>query len=194
MATSKTTIVSIENIRDLHQQIMQSIQAQSQRKQQKNKQEMKRRLACIEARRKKSHLRASHIEIQNLNKLYLKFYEWVKLMKKQNQNIVENNQQKNNDNNNSQVVKSSSVTVTATNVNGNHDKTALESLQNQNTNLWQEIVNSGLQIVPQWIQCSLTSCRKWRVLEVSTSQIVQWIELEPKNWTCSKNKPPNNNC
>ena len=70
--------------------------------------------------------------------------------------------------------------------NGNHG----QSPQNADSGPWQQILQSGEQIVPQWVQCA--RCRKWRVLKVSTREIVTW--REPPNWTCSMNAHPNNHC
>ena len=58
-------------------------------------------------------------------------------------------------------------------------------------NPWQEIMNSGLKSIPQWVLCN--SCEKWRILQIPTNQIISWRESE--TWTCSsnKNRSPNTN-
>ena len=58
------------------------------------------------------------------------------------------------------------------------------------TNPWNDIINSNLQSVPQFIKCFL--CQKWRITWVSTSNILTWTE--PTYWTCKENPPPNNHC
>ena len=55
---------------------------------------------------------------------------------------------------------------------------------------WKTIVDSGVEIVPQWMQCM--ECRKWRILQVPTAMIRKW--RGPIKWTCAQNVPPFDRC
>eukprot|EP01084_Bolivina_argentea_P258383 435578_1 len=61
---------------------------------------------------------------------------------------------------------------------------------NTNKNPWETVIQSNVEIIPQWIHCIL--CRKWRTINVSAKNICNW--KKPPNWNCSYLKPPNNNC